>query len=189
MSYKETLIRDGFVIVPNFIDRDRALALFENYKQAEVINTKNDKQVPDSSYCIVNFKPFLELLCEKIPHVSEIVGEFVFPTYTYSRIYRNKNILKPHTDRPACEISLSVHLYGDQPWPMYMLKTDNTIASVDLNFGDAVVYLGCETPHWRRAYEGQEYGQVFLHYVLSTGKNWDEHFNLKHFAKMHGIQA
>jgi hypothetical protein len=183
MSYKEALIRDGFAIVPNFISRDRALALFENYKQAEIIKDKTDPQVPDASYCTLNFRPFLEILCEKIPHVSEMVGEFVFPTYTYARIYRNGNILQRHTDRTACEISLTVHLHGDKEWPIYMETPEGVQVPVILGPGDAAIYLGCDTPHWRDAYEGEEYGQVFFHYVLSTGKYWDEHFNLKNFAE------
>jgi hypothetical protein len=183
MSLKEALIRDGFAIVPNFIDRDRALALFKNYKQAEIIKDVSDDQSPKSSHTVCNFRPFLEILCEKIPHVSEMVEELVFPTYTYSRIYRNGNVLERHTDRAACEISLTVHLHGDKEWPIYMETPNRVQVPVILGPGDAAIYLGCDTPHWRDAYEGEEYGQVFFHYVLSTGIYWDEHFNLKHFAK------
>ena len=73
MTFKQALINDGFIVVPNFIDRDRALALFENYKQAEVIKDRRDNQSPDSSHSVWNFRPFLEILCEKIPQVSEMV--------------------------------------------------------------------------------------------------------------------
>ena len=182
MSLKETLIRDGFVIVPNFISQDRALALFDSYKKAELITNGTDPQVVGQTCSVWNFRPFLEILCEKILQVSDMVGELVFPTYTFSRIYKNGNVLERHVDRPACEISLSVHLYGDKEWPIYMEKPDGVQVPVILKSGDAVVYLGCDTPHWRDAYDGEEYGQVFLHYVLSTGRYWDEHFNLKYFA-------
>jgi hypothetical protein len=186
MSCKEALIRDGFAVVPNFIDRDRALSLFENYKQVEIIKNRVDAQAPEASYCIQNFRPFLEILCEKIPHVSEMVEELVFPTYTYSRIYRNGNVLERHIDRPACEISLSVHLCGDRDWPIYMETPEGVQVPVILGPGDAAIYLGCDTPHWRDTYEGEEYGQVFFHYVLSTGRYWEEYFNLKQLLRKFG---
>ena len=92
-------------------------------------------------------------------------------------------MLKRHTDRAACEISLTVHLHGDKEWPIYMETPEGVQVPVILGPGDAAIYLGCDTPHWRDAYDGEEYGQVFFHYVLSTGRHWDEHFNLKYFAE------
>ena len=181
MSLKETLIHDGFAIVPNFISKDSALALFDIYKKEESIKNETDPQVIGPAHSVVNFRPFLEILCEKIPQVSNMVEELVFPTYTFARIYRNGQVLERHTDRPACEISLSVHLYGDKEWPIYMEKLDGAQVPVTLTSGDAIIYFGYDTPHWRNAYDGEEYGQFFLHYVLSTGKFWGEFFNLNDF--------
>jgi hypothetical protein len=183
MSLKQALIHDGFAIVPNFISKDSALALFDIYKKEELIENQPDPQVIGPAHSVLNFRPFLEVLCKKIPQVSNMVEELVFPTYTFARIYKNGQVLERHIDRPACEISLSVHLYGDKEWPIYMQKPDGVQVPVVLSSGDAVIYLGCDTPHWRNAYDGEEYGQFFLHYVLSTGRFWDEHFNLKYFAK------
>ena len=108
MTFKQKLINDGFALVPNFITVEQAKILFDRYKNCELISDKNDWQAPNSSHCILNFKPFLELLCAKNMEVANLVSEMVLPTYTYARIYKNGSVLKKHTDRPACEISLSV---------------------------------------------------------------------------------
>ena len=183
MIFKQKLIDDGFAYIPSFISEEKAFALFENYKNCKVVENSTDEQAPNSSYCVYNFKPFLELLCVKNMDVVHLIGEMVFPTYSYARIYRKGNVLERHVDRPACEISLTVHLWGDKKWPIYMEKPNGEAVNVVLNPGDAVLYLGCETPHWRNAYEGEEYGQVFLHYVLSNGIYWEQYFNLKNMIE------
>lgn len=182
MTFKQKLLDDGFVVVPNFITVKQAGSLFESYKNCRALEYLRDWQVPNSSHNIINFREFVELLCAKNMEVASLVGEMVLPTYTYARIYKNGNVLEKHTDREACEISLTIHLNGDKKWPIYMEKPNGEAVGVVLNQGDAVLYLGCSTPHWRDAYDGEEYGQVFLHYVLSNGKYWDHHFNLSHIV-------
>jgi hypothetical protein len=34
----------------------------------------------------------------------------MLPTYSYARIYANGDELKKHRDRPACEVSVTLHL-------------------------------------------------------------------------------
>jgi len=59
--------------------------------------------------------------------------------------------------------------------------------SIILDEGDAVIYRGCELPHWREAYnEGTKLAQVFLHYVDANGKftEWkDDKVHNKYFAQ------
>ena len=49
---------------------------------------------------------------------------------------------------------------------------------IDMENGDAVIYLGCELEHYREEFEGEWSSQVFLHYVDSEGPNKD-HFKDK----------
>ena len=178
MEIKQKLTEDGFVVIPKFITVEDAQNLFSIYKSCELLNSTADIQVPNCTHAIINLRSFLELLCAKNMEVANLIGEMVFPTYAYSRIYKNGNVLKRHVDRSACEISFSIHLQGDKEWPIYMEKPTGEAVGVVLKPGDAVLYLGCDTPHWRDAYGGEEYGQVFLHYVLSNGKHWDQYFNI-----------
>ena len=165
----QKLLENNYLVLPNFISKEKSTNLsFEFLKYCKDNNLTGDPQAPNSySYC--NYLPFLELLCEKTPEVSFIIGETVLPTYTYSRVYKNGSELTRHTDRDACEISLTLHLDGDSTWPIWIQTPSGEQRCVELNPGDAMVYLGRIAPHWREVYGGEYYTQVFLHYVRSRG--------------------
>lgn len=102
--------------------------------------------------------------------MEKIVGEELLPTYSYSRLYCNGNVLEKHKDRPSCEVSVTIQLgkSHDYYWPIYMEGK-----SYLLNEGDGVVYFGTEAEHWREKCDGPNgyfSGQVFLHYVRKNGK-------------------
>ena len=163
------LLEDNYIVLKNFISNERSTDLsFEFLKYCKENNLEGDEQAPNS-YSAYNYISFLELLCEKTPEVSLAIGETVLPTYAYSRVYRNGSELVRHTDRDACEISLTLHLHGDSPWPIWIETPSGENRCVELNPGDAMVYLGKVAPHWRDCYQGEYYSQVFLHYVRSRG--------------------
>lgn len=163
------LLENNYIVLKNFITNERSTDLsFEFLKHCKENNLEGDEQAPNS-YSAYNYISFLELLCEKTPEVSLAIGETVLPTYAYSRVYKNGSELVRHTDRDACEISLTLHLHGDSPWPIWIETPSGEHRSVELNPGDAMVYLGKIAPHWRDCYQGEYYSQVFLHYVRSRG--------------------
>jgi hypothetical protein len=166
----QKLLKNNYLIIPNFISSYRANNLKEEFLQyAKENNLEGDNQAP-ISHSNYNYISFLELLCEKTSEVSEILEETVLPTYTYSRIYKKNSVLEPHTDRDACEISLTLHLGSDSSWPIWIKTPEGEERSIELSPGDAMLYLGKVAEHWRTQYEGEEYVQVFLHYVKSRGE-------------------
>jgi hypothetical protein len=131
--------------------------------------------------------------------LEEAIGKKLYNTYYYDRFYNPGQALTNHADRPACEISVTVHIGSNisTPWPIW-IKTPDTYSddkktevvskgenrSVILNPGDGMIYKGCERPHWRDPMpteytktwygkklekEGLYYHQVFFHYVLADG--------------------
>jgi hypothetical protein len=110
------------------------------------------------------------LLMDLLPQAEEISGLKLFPTYSYFRVYHQGDVLAKHTDRPSCEISLSLCLgyQGEKPWPLMVEGPEGT-TSADLTPGDALLYRGIECPHWRESLEGDRNAQVFLHYVDQNG--------------------
>ena len=62
-----------------------------------------------------------------------------------------------------------MHLGGDNEWPIYIKKPNGETVSLNLQSGDAMLYLGCDAEHWREPYFGDRYVRVFLHYVRSRG--------------------
>jgi hypothetical protein len=119
------------------------------------------------------------VLLEKISYVTQ---KKLCPTYSYCRVYTKGEILKPHTDRPSCEYSITVNLGGD-PWPIYFgefnkdYDLDNGYSlkkELTLNPGDGVVYMGEKLVHWRNKFTGDHCAQAFLHYIDSEGLHYPE---------------
>ena len=135
----------------------------------------NDPQVPEtySHYSDIAMETLLERLTEPM---SKETGLNLIPTYSYARIYKKGDVLKRHKDRYSCEVSMTMNLGGDS-WPIYLEpsgETDKEGVKIDLEPGDALIYRGCEVEHWREAFEGENCGQVFLHYNDASGENAKE---------------
>ncbi|NBR25776.1 MAG: hypothetical protein EBU08_18755 [Micrococcales bacterium] len=170
------LVNNNYLILREFIPKERAVSLAAEFREHSKSITHRDEQAP-SSPAIYNHISFLELLCEVTPKVSEAVGTVVLPTYSYARVYTNGEILARHRDRPSCEISLTLHLSGDDAWPIYIQGANQTEVGVELSPGDAMIYLGCVADHWRDKFAGSWYAQVFLHYVNSRGNCANYYFD------------
>ena len=129
--------------------------------------------------------------------LEKFIGRKLYNTYYYDRFYLPGQELTRHLDRPACEISVSVHISSNikQDWAFYIKTPDGykdstkkeilyygEEKSIFLKPGDGVVYKGCERPHWRNRMPGLldsliynsnvdelYYHQIFFHYVLQDG--------------------
>lgn len=165
-----TYLKDNnYLYIPNFISKGKAFNLAKSFEEfAEKEGLSGDEQAPHSKSCY-NFVDFTELLCNKVNTVTRILGENVFPTYCYARVYGKGDDLKIHSDRDACEISLTINLFQENPWPIYIKRPDGSSAKIVLSPGDAMMYLGCEADHWRDTLEDDKHVQLFLHYVKSRG--------------------
>lgn len=187
MNVRDILIRDNCVVIDDFIDPQHAMALYNQFLQ-DIRNTPKlfiDERYSNyhnspNSIAIEDYHWFLELLVNKTPMISDLVGEPMLPTFSYSRLYRKGDELIKHWDRPACEIAISLHLGSDgTPYPIYFTKPNDEVVSIELKPGQAVLYQGCRSKHWREKFTGKSYGQVFLCYVRSRGENWDCFFDKK----------
>jgi hypothetical protein len=174
------LKQNNYLYVPNFLADQEADDLAQAFFVAQRDGKLSfDHQCP-SSLASYNLMPCVKTLVKKIPQVSELCGEDVLPTYVYGRIYTNGEVLTRHRDRDACEISLTVNLQKDDcDWPIWIQKPDGQEISINLNPGDAMMYLGCNADHWREAYQGQQQTQVFFHYVRSDGPKAYAYFDRK----------
>ena len=179
---KNKLLQNSYIVIDDFVTPEQASALAVQMEEVykEYPNEfKQDVQCPDS-LAIYDMWAFVELLVEKVPVIVAAVEEPMFPTYSYARMYKNGETLKKHTDRGACEVSVTLHLGNDGvEWPIYFETPDKQVVALNLKPGQAAVYLGCIAPHWRDAYEGTDYKQVFLHYVRARGENRHCYFDKK----------
>jgi len=146
----------------------------------------NDEQVPNT-YSHYGDVAMETLLLAVQPIMEKQTKLKLIPTYAYARIYKNGDVLHRHKDRFSCEISTTLNLGGD-PWPIFIEKnpkkgglkegkyvSDYTKGSkVVLQPGDMLVYKGNILEHWREAFEGQDCGQVFLHYNNAATKGSED---------------
>lgn len=168
-----------YLVVDNFITPNKAKELYDTFKKDVEDNPQfftKDQQC-SKSFAVYNHKLFLSLLCDKVSFMNNIMQEPMLPTYAYSRLYKRDEVLHPHTDRPSCEISVTLHLGGDTDWDIWFTKPNKEIVNCNLKPGQAAIYLGMVSKHWRNAYTGDNYGQVFLHYVRANGEHWQHYYD------------
>jgi len=168
-----------YQIVKNIISQDvaklatQALILSEaNYMVKNSLKVGSDGQV-DGSQCFYSHPVTEALMLLLLPKMEKVVKEKLLPTYSYARVYRNGSVLKKHTDRASCEISVSIQLgavgvTNKGGWAITMGKEQLFLAD-----GDGVVYNGIKVPHERDELFCESNGfqvQCFCHYVKANGR-------------------
>jgi alkylated DNA repair dioxygenase AlkB len=114
------------------------------------------------------------LLDLKLPIVERESNLNLFPTYAYWRYYVFGATLTKHTDRPACEISITACIKKYDNWRIVVEGTE-----FELEEGDGVLYAGCDQKHWRPGiYKGEGMAQVFFHYVNQNGPHKHHAYDL-----------
>ena len=202
----ESFDKNGFLVLQNLYDpqelfhpvpKIRGQLNYRSKKLDDVEYIEEESQVQGSlaRYWHPQYRKIHSDIRLKI---EKQIGRKLYNTYYYDRFYFPGQELKKHTDRPACEISISVHISTnlEEYWPIFIKtpyvfaesqectkvkKLINTgdIVAVNLNPGDGVLYKGCERPHWRDKMPGTfemmsggeelYYHQIFFHYVLQDG--------------------
>ena len=135
----------------------------------------NDDQIPEtySHYSDIAMETLLQKLR---PSIEKETGLKLNETYSYARIYKKDDVLVRHKDRYSCEVSATLNLGGDS-WPIYLEPSGELGkegVKVDLEPGDMLIYKGCEVEHWREPFEGENCGQVFLHYNNASNEKAEE---------------
>ena len=139
---------------------DRYISQFTQY-----FGIWNDEMIPEtySHYGDI----VMDTLLQKVKPVMEKETKIkLTETYSYARIYKKGDELHRHKDRSSCEISTTMHLGGDE-WSIFLEPSgerDKKGIEITLERGDMLMYRGCDLEHWREPFEGENCGQVFLHY-------------------------
>jgi hypothetical protein len=125
------------------------------------------------------------------PLVCEIVGTELLPTFGMLRVYRGGDLCRVHSDREACEHSLSLTLeYSDgEPWPLELGSLDlpgrqkrvtegfeeEDYASISMQPGDAILYRGIHRRHGRLQPNPNRWSaHLFLFWVERAGAHRDQ---------------
>lgn len=178
MTDAEHFEKHGCVFVKNFID-EQTIAVVSHYFENKIKRgewSEGSNTTDPTSKFSRYADPLIEvLLLASKEAVENATGKELLPTYSYSRIYQAGEALRPHVDRPACEVSVTVNVATKGEFsPIYTQYGQNDPEKHVLNPGDAVIYMGCDVMHWRQPLqEGQLNVQFMLHYVDKNGPNAD----------------
>jgi hypothetical protein len=134
----------------------------------------NDSECPSS--LSLGGDAALDAVLEWIrPEVSRLVGFDLAPTYSYTRQYAKGEALTRHTDRDACEISVTASIQipkGAGPSVVHLKPPNFQETKVEMFEGDGCVYAGTEVEHWRDRFRVGGYIQLFLHFIAKHGRNY-----------------
>jgi hypothetical protein len=158
-----------YTIVKNFLTKEEINLSRKYFIIKQRLNFDNfDETQMKSSTCDSKWyaDPLTEsFLLNKINKMEEITGLKLLPTYSFSRVYTYCATLDKHIDRPSCQISATVMVGSSgEEWPIYM---DGN--KLNLEPGDAAIYMGMDVKHWREEFKGDWHSQFFLHYVDADG--------------------
>jgi hypothetical protein len=174
MSDPNNFNLNGCAKVANFVD-PQTITVVSQYLENKIRRGEwtqdSDKRDPTSRFAYYA-DPLIEVLLQSSQKaVESVIGKELIPTYSYARIYQPGEALRPHLDRPACEVSVTVNVASvGEISPIYTQYNDAPPEKHILNPGDAVIYKGCDVMHWRRPLqEGQLNVQFMLHYVDKNG--------------------
>jgi hypothetical protein len=171
------LEKNVYFLVKNFVDLhtiDIISKYMENkIRRKEWLSTPD--QLKDISKPISEYSyyadPLIEVMLEKyLPEVEAYCNKELLPTYSYSRIYLEKDTLKKHLDRDPCEYSVTINVASVGDTSPINTRYKSVEGTHELSPGDALFYKGCETEHWRDTLRpGQLVVQFMLHYVDKNG--------------------
>ena len=166
----EQLLRKNHIVVRNFLSKEWAEEIYVDFRDHGRVDSAFKDGYSGPCYFYESPVGGQELLYYMTQKMVDHVGERLYPTYSYLRCYNEGSYLPLHDDRPACEISVSIHLGSDKPWEFIIEDPEENPTEVILEQGDAIIYLGCVGTHGRKGkYDGDHYIQLFLHYVRSRG--------------------
>jgi hypothetical protein len=132
-----------------------------------------------------DYPPMLQFLWGLTPAMRRLTGRDLLPTYNYFRLYRKDDVCRVHSDREACEHSLSLTLgYSDgRPWPFQIGRNpieaaggiddgfgEDPYTTISMAPGDAVLYRGVQHRHGRTEPNPNRWSaHMFLHWVDRDG--------------------
>ena len=207
-DHREAYRRQGYAVLPGLFGRE-VMAAFHGQlsrdlglpEQSERFMTQGpllSKQAIEVYGHV--YPPMLYFLWALTPRVAQVAGCELLPTYCYFRIYQQGDICRVHSDRQACEhsLSLTVALSDEEPWAL-SVQTSRTVepfASADADFGDApfgsaamlegdaVMYQGVHHRHGRVDPNPNAWSaHLFLHWVDAAGPYREQAFDRPALAK------
>jgi hypothetical protein len=200
-SERDQYRANGYVLLEKLFP-PALLAMFRGRLQNDLnlmgshpfVRTCNLLTMPSIEVYSLQYPPMAAFLWGLTPRIAEVAGCELMPSYAYFRIYQKGDICRIHSDRQACEhsLSLTVELGEKIPWALSFEKRhlDQPSAAVDADFGDepfasllmkagdAVMYRGVNHRHGRLEPNPNSWSaHLFMHWVDASGPYADHAFD------------
>lgn len=196
-------LRDGYVALEGLFPPE-VLAAFYQRMQADLqaagkpmTNFMQQGRLlrqPAIEIYAYQYPPMLTFLWGLTPRIAMATKRDLLPTYAYFRAYQKGDICRIHSDRQACEHSLSLTVaYGENlVWPLSVgterldqpqsMVTDDfagaPYGSVAMRPGDGVLYQGTHHRHGRLDPNPNSWSaHLFLHWIDRNGPYKAEAFD------------
>jgi hypothetical protein len=186
---------DGYVALKSFVPHDVARAFLAKLKTDFIRGGVSFGSLKRGSDLLReeaieiygwHYAPMLSFLWGMTPAISALVRRDLRPTYCYFRVYKQGDICRVHSDRYACEHSISLLLASsdERPWALEVGENhiekpkqradedfgDEKFSSVPMMPGDAVLYQGVHRLHGRITPNPNRWSaHLFLHWVDVNG--------------------
>jgi len=195
MSNREFFDRHGYLYVPNMLDiselkqevpEERGAITY--YRKDKFDHNPVETQV-NGSLSRWNYPPYKTSLFTVKKKIEEVLGYDLLKTYFYDRFYFTGQELTRHSDRPACEISVTIQVSSNQKksWPIWFETKEGKEVFVNMKDGDGVIYRGCEREHWREPLESRySKPELFLRKLIKKEDDTYHHQIFYHFVDSQG---
>jgi hypothetical protein len=129
-----------------------------------------DEQTPGRYVCYD--EPMTRFVHQQLARtISDVARRVLVPSYSYLSLYQGGATLDPHTDREACEYTLSLCTDATPDplthgaWPLNVMTAAGPQAFTQ-DIGDALLFRGRYLTHWRdRLPEGYTSSSILFHFI------------------------
>jgi len=190
--------REGYALIERLVTPEVATALLvmiqhaagttpEGYKGRAAKSSLTHKKTYE--FYGLEYRPAVTFHWALTRRMERLTGSVLAPSYMYYRVYQAGDVCRIHSDRPACEHSLSLTLaYADDiPWD-FAIGTrrvapdrpdglevtedfgDEPFKTLTMQPGDAILYRGPVRRHGRLEPNPNRWSaHMFLHWVDPEG--------------------
>lgn len=199
LGAREYFDRHGYMIIKNLYDPKELFhpvpkerGQINYYGSVDRFNHNPDEcQVP-GSLARYSHPQYKEAHAKIRLILEDILGEKLYNTYYYDRYYFAGHRLVRHSDRDACEVSVSVQIStnASKPWPFCIETPNGEERFANLQDGWGLLYKGCERDHWRDPLESR-YGKLerFVNKIRKKDDDTYHHQIFFHYVRANGSRA
>jgi hypothetical protein len=166
-------LRRGYLLLDfELIPRSQRQAVANHYARLARNGRFTEGDAQSSTRLVRYNEPFARSAQSAFcPVVSNLAGQRLMPTFTYTARYQSDGTLPFHLDRPQCEVTLAIcidrHEAAAPGRSMLCIVDGATTACAELRGGWGLIFRGRDYPHGRVTMgSGSDWPTVMLlHYV------------------------